>query len=142
MGQPARATSVYAVQQRDPTPNDALERFLITPNPLRVGGAWRAPRGARLGRLGPPLVLLAGLQDVAHGFDDIAPHFTDDHHVLAITRRGYGASSQPRSGYDLASRVADLHAVLDSLRLPRVALVGHSIAGDELTAFAGGIPIG
>ena len=92
------------------------------------------------GGSGPPLVLLAGLQDVAHGFDDIAPHFTDDHHVLAITRRGYGASSQPRSGYDLASRVADLHAVLDSLRLPRVALVGHSIAGDELTAFAGGYP--
>ena len=69
-----------------------------------------------------------------------APHFTDDHHVLAITRRGYGASSQPRSGYDLAGRVADLRAVLDSLRLPRVALVGHSIAGDELTAFAGAYP--
>ena len=92
------------------------------------------------GGSGPPLVLLAGLQDVAHGFDEIAPHFTDDHHVLAITRRGYGASSQPRSGYDLAGRVADLHAVLDSLRLPHVALVGHSIAGDELTAFAGAYP--
>ncbi len=92
------------------------------------------------GGSGPPLVFLAGLQDVAHGFDDFAPRFTDDHHVLAITRRGYGASSQPRSGYDLAGRVADLRAVLDSLRLPQVALVGHSIAGDELTAFAGAYP--
>ena len=92
------------------------------------------------GGSGPPLVFLAGLQDVAHGFDDLAPHFIDRHHVLAITRRGYGASSQPDSGYDLASRVADLRAVLDSLRLPRVALVGHSIAGDELTAFAGAYP--
>ncbi len=92
------------------------------------------------GGSGLPLVLLAGLQDVAHGFDELAPHFTGDHHVFAITRRGYGASSQPRAGYDLAGRVADLRAVLDSLRLPRVALVGHSIAGDELTAFAGAYP--
>src|SRR6476619_1242672 len=102
-------------------------------------------RGVRLevldwGGSGPPLVFLSGLQDVAHGFDEFAPQFIDHHHVLAITRRGYGASSQPDSGYDLAGRVADLRAVLDSLRLPRVALVGHSIAGDELTAFAGTYP--
>lgn len=102
-------------------------------------------RGVRLevldwGGQGPPLVFLSGLQDVAHGFDDFAPQFTAQHHVLAITRRGYGASSRPRSGYDLATRVADLTAVLDSLNLARVALVGHSIAGDELTAFAGAHP--
>jgi non-heme chloroperoxidase len=92
------------------------------------------------GGQGPPLVFLSGLQDVAHGFDDFAPQFTAQHHVLAITRRGYGASSRPRSGYELATRVADLAAVLDSLHLTRVALVGHSIAGDELTAFAGAHP--
>jgi pimeloyl-ACP methyl ester carboxylesterase len=92
------------------------------------------------GGTGPPLVFLSGLQDVAHGFDEFAPRFTDQYHVLAITRRGYGASSQTPLGYDLASRVADLRAVLDSLGLPRVALVGHSIAGDELTAFAGRYP--
>jgi pimeloyl-ACP methyl ester carboxylesterase len=92
------------------------------------------------GGSGTPLVFLSGLQDVAHGFDDFAPRFTDHFHVLAITRRGYGASSQTPSGYDLATRVADLHALLDSLHLTRVALVGHSIAGDELTAFAGAYP--
>jgi non-heme chloroperoxidase len=119
-------------------------------------GAWTDPSrhqvafvsvapGVRLevldwGGSGPPLVFLSGLQDVAHGFDDFAPEFTGDHHVLAITRRGYGASSRPPSAYDLAGRVADLRAVLDSLRLSRVILVGHSIAGDELTAFAGAYP--
>lgn len=75
------------------------------------------------GGSGPPLVFLAGLLDVAHGFDDFAPKFTDHHHVLAITRRGYGSSSQARWGYDLATRTADLRAVLDSLHLGRVALV-------------------
>ncbi len=96
--------------------------------------------GGTGGGTGPPLVFLSGLQDVAHGFDEFAPRFTDRRHVLAITRRGYGASSQPHAGYDLATRVADLRAVLDSLRLPRVVLVGHSIAGDELTAFAAAYP--
>jgi non-heme chloroperoxidase len=114
------------------------------PSPHRVSFVSVAP-GVRLevldwGGSGPPLVFLSGLQDVAHGFDDLAPEFTNDHHVVAITRRGYGASSQPPSGYDLARRVADLRAVLDSLGLERVAVVGHSIAGDELTAFAGAYP--
>ncbi|MFL5494046.1 MAG: alpha/beta fold hydrolase [Gemmatimonadales bacterium] len=114
------------------------------PSPHRVHLVSVAPR-VRLevldwGGSGPPLVFLSGLQDVAHGFDDFAPSFTDQFRVLAITRRGYGASSQPPAGYDLDTRVADLRAVLDSLALPRVALAGHSIAGDELTAFAGRYP--
>ena len=92
------------------------------------------------GGAGPPVVFLSGLQDVAHGFDYFAPAFTDTYHVLGITRRGYGASSQPPSGYEVASRVADLRAVLDTLGLTRVALVGHSIAGDELTGFAAAYP--
>ena len=92
------------------------------------------------GGSGPALVFLSGLQDVAHGFDDFAPTFTDRYHVIGITRRGYGASSQPPSGYDVATRVADLRAVLDSLRLVRVALAGHSIAGDELTGYAVAYP--
>jgi pimeloyl-ACP methyl ester carboxylesterase len=92
------------------------------------------------GGSGPPLVFLAGLQDVAHGFDDFAPRFRDHFRVLAMTRRGYGASSQTPAGYDLTTRVADLRTVLDSLGLTRVALAGHSIAGDELTAFAGRFP--
>ena len=114
------------------------------PSPHQVRFVAVAP-GVRLevldwGGHGPALVFLSGLQDVAHGFDEFAPRFTDRHRVLAITRRGYGASSQPAEGYDLATRIADLHAVLDSLRLVRVDLVGHSIAGDELTAFAGRYP--
>ena len=92
------------------------------------------------GGTGPALVFLSGLQDVAHGFDVFAPLFADSFHVVGITRRGYGASSQTPDGYDITSRVEDLRIVLDSLHLASVSLVGHSIAGDELTAFAGAYP--
>ena len=92
------------------------------------------------GGTGEPVVFLAGLGNSAHVFDDFAPQFTDRFHVLGITRRGYGASSQPASGYGSARLAADIKAVLDTLHLTRVTLVGHSIAGDELTKFGSTYP--
>lgn len=114
------------------------------PTPHQVSFVAVAP-GVQLevvdwGGTGPTLVWLAGLQDVAHGFDAFAPRFTDKYHVIGITRRGYGASSQSAAGYDIATRLADDRAVLDSLRLEKVALIGHSMAGDELTGFAAAYP--
>ena len=53
-----------------------------------------------------------------------------------VTRRGYLPSSQPADGYDVPTRVADDIAVLDSLKIDRVVLVGHSIAGSESSALA------
>src|SRR5882672_8911819 len=91
------------------------------------------------GGSGRPLVFLAGLHNTAHVFDDFAPSFTDSFHVYAITRRGFGRSSQPPDS-DAAMLVSDLRIVLDSLVLSRVLLVGHSIAGEELTGFAGSYP--
>ena len=85
------------------------------------------------GGSGDAMVLLAGLGDTAHVFDDFAPRLVDHHHVFAITRRGFGASSGPDDGYDLATRVADDMAVIDALHVARAAWIGHSIAGDELT---------
>lgn len=85
---------------------------------------------------GIPLVFLAGLSMNAHAFDDFAPRFTDDHLVIGITRRGHGASVWPDSGYSTNTRVEDLHIVLDSLGLDQVIFAGHSLAGEEITAFA------
>ena len=89
---------------------------------------------------GEALMFLAGLGNNAHIFDDFAPRFTTHFHVLAMTRRGFGLSDKPESGHDVESRVADLLALLDALQIKRVILVGHSIAGDELTAFAAAHP--
>lgn len=90
------------------------------------------------------IVLLAGLGANAHAFDSLAPALARHHRVLAITRRGYGASSKPPpvndATYAPATLVADLLAVLDALRIERIVLAGHSIAGNELTLFAGSHP--
>ncbi len=86
------------------------------------------------GGRGRPLVFLAGLGDTPHVYDDFAPALTDSFHVVGITRRGFGHSTG-LPDTSVADLVEDLRTALDSLRLSRVILVGHSIAGEELTGF-------
>lgn len=89
------------------------------------------------GGRGPPLIFLAGLGNTAHVFDDFAPQFTAKHHVYGITRRGIGLSSAPPPTYENynANRLGDdVLAVIDVLKLDRPVLVGHSIAGVELSS--------
>jgi pimeloyl-ACP methyl ester carboxylesterase len=83
-----------------------------------------------------PIVLLAGLGNTAHVFDEFAPKLTSLGHIYAITRRGYGASSRPESGYDVARLGEDVLAVLDTLRIETPVLIGHSIAGEEMSYLA------
>src|SRR6266702_3436669 len=90
------------------------------------------------GGSGRPLVFLAGLGNNAHVFDQFAPRLTATYHVYGITRRGFGASSAPApSGAAIysADRLGDdVLAVLDSLKLSRPVLVGHSLGGEELSS--------
>jgi pimeloyl-ACP methyl ester carboxylesterase len=88
------------------------------------------------GGSGRPVVLLAGLGNTAHIFDKFAPKLTANHHVYGITRRGFGVSSAPATGYSADRLGDDVLAVLDSLKLDRPVLAGHSIAGEELSSVA------
>ena len=86
---------------------------------------------------GSPIVLLTGLGDTAGVFDQLGPLLRDQgHRVVALTRRGYGASSKSGTGYDLATRTQDDAAAISALGLDRPVVVGHSIAGDELIGLA------
>lgn len=89
------------------------------------------------GGTGRPLVFLAGLGNDAHIFDKFAPKLTPTYHVYAITRRGFGASStpEPTDGNYSADRLGDdVLEVVDQLKLDRPVVVGHSIAGEELSS--------
>jgi non-heme chloroperoxidase len=86
------------------------------------------------GGSGRPLVLLAGNGQTAHSFDDFAPRLAQSYHVYGITRRGFGASSKPATGYRTDRRADDVLAILDSLGLEHPVLAGHSLAGEELSS--------
>lgn len=85
---------------------------------------------------GPVVLFLAGFGNDAHVFDTFAPLFTANFHAIGLTRRGFGASEKPADGYDLATRVRDIVSFLDAIGADRVYIVGHSMAGDEMTVLA------
>ena len=89
------------------------------------------------GGTGRPIVLLAGFGNTAHVFDVFGEELSRSGHVYGITRRGFGASSQPDDGYSDQRRADDDLHVLDSLKITRPVLVGHSVAGAELTTLGG-----
>jgi non-heme chloroperoxidase len=91
------------------------------------------------GGTGRPLILLAGLGNDAHIFDQFAPKLTAKYHVYGISRRGFGLSSAPvptptDDNYSADRLGDDVLAVSDALKLNRPVLVGHSIAGEELSS--------
>jgi non-heme chloroperoxidase len=85
---------------------------------------------------GRPLVLLAGGGDTAHVFDDFAPKLMPSFHVYGITRRGFGESGFSAEGFGADRLGDDVLAVLDSLKLEKPVLVGHSLGGEELSSVA------
>jgi non-heme chloroperoxidase len=57
--------------------------------------------------------------------------------AIALDRRGHGRSSQPATGNDMNHYADDLAAVIDSLDLQGVTLVGHSTGGGEVARYIG-----
>ena len=92
------------------------------------------------GGTGSPVLLLPGLGATAHSYDELAPLLARQHRVVAMTRRGTGASSKPDFGFDTPTLARDVLRVMDAMKLEKVLLVGHSIAGDELTWLGGHHP--
>jgi pimeloyl-ACP methyl ester carboxylesterase len=95
------------------------------------------------GGLGRPLIFLAGAGDTAHTFDNFAPKFTGQNHVYGITRKGFGASSKPapaNGNYSADGLGDDVLAVMRALGIERPVLVGHSLAGEELSSIGSRFP--
>jgi non-heme chloroperoxidase len=95
------------------------------------------------GGFGRPLILLAGLESTAHGFDDFVTKLTASFHVYGITRCGSGASSTPMpdgKNYSAARMSDDVLAVMDEPKFNRPVLLSHSIAGEQLSSIGTRLP--
>jgi non-heme chloroperoxidase len=57
--------------------------------------------------------------------------------VVAHDRRGHGRSSQPSSGNDMDGYADDLAAVVETLDLNHITMVGHSTGGGEVARYIG-----
>jgi non-heme chloroperoxidase len=92
------------------------------------------------GGTGRPVLLLAGLGDTGHSvYFRIIPDLKQRYHVYSMTRRGFGNSSKPAptiANYSVGRLGDDVLAVMKALNIEKPVLVGHSIAGEELTDVA------
>ncbi|MBM7805591.1 pimeloyl-ACP methyl ester carboxylesterase [Geodermatophilus bullaregiensis] len=85
---------------------------------------------------GRPVVLIHGWPLSGRSWEaQVGPLVEAGHRVVTYDRRGFGASSQPWSGYDYDTFAADLDALLTSLDLTDVALVGFSMGGGEVVRY-------
>lgn len=75
----------------------------------------------------PTILALHGYPDNHHVWDGAAEILVDRYNVVAYDVRGAGESSTPadRSGYRLSQLAADVGAVIDSLGVEEVHLIGH-----------------
>jgi non-heme chloroperoxidase len=85
---------------------------------------------------GNPVVLIHGWP-LSHEMWDYQMAELPKHNirVIAYDRRGFGKSSQTWDGYDYDTLADDLKAVLDTLNLNNVTLVGFSMGGGEVARY-------
>jgi pimeloyl-ACP methyl ester carboxylesterase len=87
---------------------------------------------------GKPVVLIHGWPLSGRSWEAQVPALIEaGHRVVTYDRRGFGASSQPWSGYDYDTFAADLDALLKHLDLRNVTLVGFSMGGGEVARYVG-----
>ncbi|MEE2664919.1 MAG: alpha/beta hydrolase [Myxococcota bacterium] len=117
----------------------------MRPTSRRISGAddvalnlldWGGGGGDR-----PPLLFVHGYGHNARLWDPLVPDLADHYRVLALDSRGHGDSEpDPEYRYHNAAIGRDVEAVVDQLKLERVALVGHSQGGHACLRFAGRHP--
>lgn len=87
---------------------------------------------------GSPVVLIHGWPLSGRSWENQVPALVSaGHRVITYDRRGFGASSQPWTGYDYDTFAADLNELLTSLDLRDVTLVGFSMGGGEVARYIG-----
>ncbi len=87
---------------------------------------------------GRPVVLIHGWPLSGKSWESqVGPLVAAGYRVISYDRRGFGDSSRPYDGYDYDTLTGDLRAVLDTLDLRDVTLVGFSMGGGEVARYFG-----
>ena len=113
---PPRAAAAHPI----PPVAGVLHRFVETPR-LRVHIAEAGE--------GEPVLLLHGWPQHWYAWRKVIPLLGESHRLISPDLRGFGWTDAPRDGYSTAELADDLLALLDTLELDRVLVVGHDLGG-------------
>jgi pimeloyl-ACP methyl ester carboxylesterase len=76
---------------------------------------------------GLPVVFIHGITDSHLSYGPVLEALPSRFHAFALTMRGHGASSKPAGHYAPEDMAADVVAFLDSQKIERAVIVGHSM---------------
>ena len=89
---------------------------------------------------GDAVVLLHGFAENSHMWLPLMKELAKTHRVIAPDLRGFGQSDKPAEGYTKTAMAQDIHALVQSLKLPSIKLVGHDIGLMVAYAYAAQYP--
>ncbi len=78
---------------------------------------------------GPAVLFIHGLTGNRTYWQKQVAALRDRFTVVTIDLRGHGESSKPKTGYGIGTMAADLAALVRTIGVPRVAIVGWSMGG-------------
>lgn len=92
-----------------------------------IGGgvALHVAEAGRKDAPGGTVVLVHGFPQHWYAWRHVIPQLAADHRVLCLDLRGFGWSDTPGKGYDTDTRVSDILAVMDALRVAKARLIAH-----------------
>jgi pimeloyl-ACP methyl ester carboxylesterase len=85
---------------------------------------------------GPPVVLIHGYTDNARDWVPLVPYLSKRLRLILVDIRGHGASSKPECCYTRFDFAYDIKLLLDTLKVPRADIVGHSLGSIIAQTFA------
>jgi pimeloyl-ACP methyl ester carboxylesterase len=118
----APATTVAAPASPAPSlPPDAV--------PFEVAVRGQVVRGVDLPGPGPAVVLMHGFPDDSHIYDHLLGRISPSRRVVAFDFLGYGGSDRTSSPATRPTELDQLDAVIATLHLEQLTLVGHDASG-------------
>lgn len=91
---------------------------------------------------GSPVLLLHGFAQTSHMWLPLMAKLATTHRVIAPDLRGFGDSAKPATGYDKKTLAQDVHGLMQSLGIQKVAIAGHDIGLMVAYAYAAQYPNG
>lgn len=88
---------------------------------------------------GAPVVLVHGITESKRTWDPLVERLARSHDVLAVDLRGHGASAKS-APYDVLTMASDVHEVVQASHVGEPLLIGHSLGGTVVSAYAAMFP--
>jgi len=100
---------------------DALKQVAALPNGQHLA---YVDTGSRTGQ---PVVLIHGYTDNARDWVPLIPYLSKKFRLIVVDIRGHGRSDKPECCYARIDFAYDIKLLLDTLRIQRADIVGHSL---------------